>query len=84
MQALKNAALNAALATYIVQANGDPIDNGRFDTLDAAKACIAELATELGWTGMRVVLDNGPRHNLSGKLLTGSDAHEVVFTQDAS
>lgn len=67
--------------SFVVEANGKPIDTGRFDTLAEAKTCIAELSAELGWTGMRVVLDNGPRYNLSGKLLTGADAHEVVFTQ---
>lgn len=72
----------APVAAFVIEtANGEPVDNGRFDTLEAAKTCIAELSAELGWSGMRVVLDNGPRYNLSGKLLTGADAHEVVFTQ---
>lgn len=80
-------AANLNSTAYIVEQHTghqyEPIENGNFKTLDAAKAAVSELATELGWTGLRVVLDNGPRTDLSGRALTGDDAREVVFEQGA-
>ena len=37
----------------------EPLDNGEFDTLEGAQAAMAELERDLGWTGMRIVEDDG-------------------------
>lgn len=71
------------MTTYIVQQHTghqfEVVENGEFATQAEAVAAVQELETNLGWRDMRVVADNGPRYNLSGRMLTGDDAHEVVF-----
>jgi hypothetical protein len=56
----------------------EPIHDAEFDSAHAAIRGMHELEDSMGWRGMRVVKDTGPRYNLSGALLTGDNAHEVV------
>ena len=56
----------------------EPIAEGEFDSQEAAVNGMKELESECGWRDMRVVKDDGPRYNLSGSMLTGDDANEVV------
>lgn len=56
----------------------EAIQDGDFETAKAAIAGMRELETNLGWRDLRVVADEGERYNLSGRLLTGDDAHEVI------
>ena len=56
----------------------EPILEGDFETAEAAIAAMRELETDLGWRDLRVVKDAGQRYNLSGYLLIGDDAHEVI------
>lgn len=68
--------------TYTVQQHTgyqyEAIKEADFETAEAAIAGMRELETNLGWRDMRVVKDEGARYNLSGHLLTGDDAHEVI------
>lgn len=56
----------------------EPIPEGNFETQDAALAAMRDLEESMGWRDLRVVRDAGPRHDLSGRPLTGDNAHEVV------
>lgn len=70
------------MTTYTIQQHTghqyESIQDGEFETAEAAIAGMRELEANLGWRDMRVIKDEGERYNLSGRLLIGDDAHEVI------
>ncbi len=68
------------------------VDAGRFDPADAtAQATAAELRTELGLTGKRIVLFVGKLHErkqpvelLEAFLAVATDAHALIFVGDGA
>ena len=68
--------------TYTIQQHTgyqwEPVQEGDFETAEAAIAAMDVLETELGWRDLRVVKDAGTRYDLSGHRLIGDDAHEVI------
>ncbi|EFV9547688.1 hypothetical protein GB989_04850 [Shigella sonnei] len=70
------------MSKYIIEQHTgyqyEPIPDGEFDSQEAAINGMRELESECGFRDMRVVKDDGPRYNLSGRMLIGDDAHEVI------
>lgn len=57
----------------------EDLPEGEFDRSEQAIASMRELEQNLSWRDMRVVkVTEEPRRDLSGRILTGDDAHEVI------
>ena len=70
------------MTTYIIQQytgrQYEPIPEGNFVSFDAALAGLQELENNLGWRDLRIIASYS-RTDLSGMLMIGNDAHEILY-----